>query len=232
MQADPLGLVDGASVYGYAGQNPGRYTDPTGECIGPWAIACAGAAAGAFNVAVGFYIDKYFGDDCYTLGELSYDFTIGFALGGLGRAWSAAGAGWRYGAAAGAGWRAGAAAGAAAEGAATAGATRGAAAAVASRSGNIYTGLSKHAASQAGQGIRPLNKVIEKLAESCGGNGSGCAEVQAISKLIAAEGWGALEGSFIAAARVGSKKAGDFTGKAISPCPSCSKWLTNLGIKF
>jgi RHS repeat-associated protein len=31
LQADPLGLVDGASVYGYALQNPVRYTDPRGE---------------------------------------------------------------------------------------------------------------------------------------------------------------------------------------------------------
>ncbi|QGX98610.1 hypothetical protein EI983_10105 [Roseovarius faecimaris] len=31
IQADPLGLVDGASVYGYARQNSRRYTDPTGE---------------------------------------------------------------------------------------------------------------------------------------------------------------------------------------------------------
>nr|WP_237072772.1 RHS repeat-associated core domain-containing protein [Pseudaestuariivita rosea] len=31
IQADPLGLVDGASVYGYALQNPGRYSDPRGE---------------------------------------------------------------------------------------------------------------------------------------------------------------------------------------------------------
>jgi hypothetical protein len=31
IQADPLGLVDGASVYGYALQNPGRYVDPRGE---------------------------------------------------------------------------------------------------------------------------------------------------------------------------------------------------------
>jgi RHS repeat-associated protein len=31
MQADPLGLVDGASVYGYARENPGRWVDPRGE---------------------------------------------------------------------------------------------------------------------------------------------------------------------------------------------------------
>lgn len=30
LQADPLGLVDGPSVYGYAMQNPGRYTDFNG----------------------------------------------------------------------------------------------------------------------------------------------------------------------------------------------------------
>lgn len=34
IQAGPLGLVDGASVYGYALQNPGRYTDPKGLSIG------------------------------------------------------------------------------------------------------------------------------------------------------------------------------------------------------
>jgi RHS repeat-associated protein len=31
LEADPLGLVDGASVYGYVGQNPMRWIDPTGE---------------------------------------------------------------------------------------------------------------------------------------------------------------------------------------------------------
>jgi RHS repeat-associated protein len=31
LQPDPLGLVDGASVYGYAGGNPGRWVDPRGE---------------------------------------------------------------------------------------------------------------------------------------------------------------------------------------------------------
>jgi len=45
IQADPLGLVDGASVYGYARQNPGRYTDPTGEGI-PILVAVGGAAIG------------------------------------------------------------------------------------------------------------------------------------------------------------------------------------------
>ena len=34
IQADPLGLVDGASVYGYALQSPGRWIDPRGE----WAL--------------------------------------------------------------------------------------------------------------------------------------------------------------------------------------------------
>jgi RHS repeat-associated protein len=31
IQADPLGLIDGASVYGYARQSPERYVDPRGE---------------------------------------------------------------------------------------------------------------------------------------------------------------------------------------------------------
>ncbi len=35
LQSDPLGLVDGASVYGYALQNPGRYVDPRGEASIP-----------------------------------------------------------------------------------------------------------------------------------------------------------------------------------------------------
>jgi RHS repeat-associated protein len=49
LQADPLGLVDGASVYGYAGQSPMMNMDPTGQCFGPLialAPACAGAVWG------------------------------------------------------------------------------------------------------------------------------------------------------------------------------------------
>ncbi|MEZ5886875.1 MAG: RHS repeat-associated core domain-containing protein [Paracoccaceae bacterium] len=38
IEADPLGLVDGASVYGYARQNPGRYIDPTGEYVWTWPV--------------------------------------------------------------------------------------------------------------------------------------------------------------------------------------------------
>jgi RHS repeat-associated protein len=38
LQADPLGLVDGASVYGYALLSPMMYTDPRGESI--WDDLC------------------------------------------------------------------------------------------------------------------------------------------------------------------------------------------------
>jgi RHS repeat-associated protein len=41
LQADPLGLVDGASVYGYARQSPLRWTDPTGLNPAAPAIFCA-----------------------------------------------------------------------------------------------------------------------------------------------------------------------------------------------
>ena len=50
IQADPLGLVDGASVFNYVMQNPMRYVDPRGEaaqaaigavvCTGPQAVGC------------------------------------------------------------------------------------------------------------------------------------------------------------------------------------------------
>ncbi len=38
LQADPLGLIDGASIYGYVGQNPGRYVDPRGEEKRPYSL--------------------------------------------------------------------------------------------------------------------------------------------------------------------------------------------------
>jgi uncharacterized protein RhaS with RHS repeats len=58
IQADPLGLVDGASVYGFAGQNPGRYVDPRGEeaasvggSFGAWGVVEGGKRIGAACVA-------------------------------------------------------------------------------------------------------------------------------------------------------------------------------------
>ena len=66
LQADPLGLVDGPSVYGYALQNPGRYVDPRGEgviALAPivgyiWGLitggtTAAGTGASLTGVAVG-----------------------------------------------------------------------------------------------------------------------------------------------------------------------------------
>ena len=57
IEADPLGLVDGASVYGYAGGNPGRYTDPSGEFI-PIAVVIGGAALGYIIGEVADYVES------------------------------------------------------------------------------------------------------------------------------------------------------------------------------
>ncbi len=55
MQADPFGLVDGASVYGYALQNPGRYVDPTGQAIPRY---LGRAFFGAVSGGIGPYINS------------------------------------------------------------------------------------------------------------------------------------------------------------------------------
>ncbi len=55
LQADPLGLVDGASVYGHAAQSPMMNMDPSGQCIGPAIVVCAGYAAGALIGAAALY---------------------------------------------------------------------------------------------------------------------------------------------------------------------------------
>ena len=56
IQADPLGLVDGASVYGYARQSPGRYVDPRGELIGfgPWGAVLGALGSGVIQFAMNF----------------------------------------------------------------------------------------------------------------------------------------------------------------------------------
>ena len=65
IQADPLGLVDGASVYGYALQNPGRYVDPRGECFGPYVFLLRWCIAGAIYL-VELATDYLLDEDCYT----------------------------------------------------------------------------------------------------------------------------------------------------------------------
>ena len=83
LQADPLGLVDGASVDRYAGQNSVMNSDPTGQCFGPfiaWAPACADAAWAAISVYIGWLLDP----DCYTWEEGGRDTAIGAAFGPLG----------------------------------------------------------------------------------------------------------------------------------------------------
>jgi RHS repeat-associated protein len=65
LQADPLGLVDGASVYGYVKGNPGRWIDPRGLfaqaaaggavlCSGPQAVGCV-VVAGCVVAGIGAY---------------------------------------------------------------------------------------------------------------------------------------------------------------------------------
>ena len=90
LQADPLGLIDGASVYGYAGQSPMMNMDPTGECFGSFAFlapACAAAAGAAVSVVLGWLLDP----DCYTWEEMGRDAALGAFSGGFGSAWGAAG---------------------------------------------------------------------------------------------------------------------------------------------
>lgn len=89
LQTDPLGLVDGASVYGYVGQSPMMFADPTGECFGPLGYVCAAAVGAAISVAIGWLLDP----DCYTWEEAFEDALWGAAGGaafkGAGAAWSA-----------------------------------------------------------------------------------------------------------------------------------------------
>ena len=57
IQADPLGLVDGASVYTYALQNPVRWTDPRGERGVP--STGLGGSFGIVSPPVGFGVNPH-----------------------------------------------------------------------------------------------------------------------------------------------------------------------------
>jgi hypothetical protein len=71
IEADPMGLVDGPSVYGYALQNPGRYVDPTGEFV-PILIG--------IGIGVGL---EYFTNKCATWKDLVVAGGIGAFGGGI-----------------------------------------------------------------------------------------------------------------------------------------------------
>ncbi len=245
MQADPLGLVDGASIYGYALQNPGRYTDPTGEAIPALVMAMA------YGIVIDFTIDMIWGDGCYTLEEALWAAGFG-AAGGL--AFKGIGLGWKA-------WRgakptlqtagklatrsqsaaddvlrglASQAASQAARNAASRGATEAMAAGVASRSGQIFSGLSNSAAKGAGlpqQTTNALRNAAREAARKCGGYRGSCAELDAISRMMAAEGTGSTFGAFSAAAQVGTR-GGLSTGAPRSACPSCQRVLGDLGTRF
>ncbi len=96
LQADPLGLIDGASVYGYVKQNPGRHLDPSGQCVGPLAIACAAGAGAIIGGAIYLGYHYLFDDPCetWTWSGLAAAMVDGAVFGAIG---------WRYGGAAGAG---------------------------------------------------------------------------------------------------------------------------------
>jgi RHS repeat-associated protein len=82
IQADPLGLVDGASVYGYARQNPLLYTDPTGQCPICVAVLWGAVYGSGTSVGLGWLLDLAVGDGCYTWEELGHDALLGALFGG------------------------------------------------------------------------------------------------------------------------------------------------------
>lgn len=78
IQADPLGLIDGASVYGYALGNPIRWTDPTGEFV-PFVALVGGLILGrAIEVATEYVEEQYCmcGSDEEIFSDLPLSWTI------------------------------------------------------------------------------------------------------------------------------------------------------------
>ncbi|WGH77994.1 RHS repeat-associated core domain-containing protein [Jannaschia ovalis] len=94
IQADPLGLVDGASVYGYALQSPMRSTDPTGEFIP--LLLLGYSVYSAINAAAEAYDEFCYSDDGLIGAETAW-LLLDVAPGGLGRAAKLGVRGMRFG---------------------------------------------------------------------------------------------------------------------------------------
>ena len=85
LQADPLGLVAGASLYGYALENPLVFTDPTGEC--PWCVIAAAAAISAgLDLLLQLWMNNW-NIYCVNWGQVGISGAIGAFTGGWGNAW-------------------------------------------------------------------------------------------------------------------------------------------------
>ena len=74
IQADPLGLVDGPSIYNYALQNPGRYVDPRGEQVTIICRPLAGLGALTHMRHCAIVVETE-GDACIAAG--TYQFSLG-----------------------------------------------------------------------------------------------------------------------------------------------------------
>ena len=80
--ADPLGLIDGASIYGYAIQNPPSFIDPTGEALPIIAIA---AVIGAVAAALDVYHEACQTEDGLTYEEMAFGIMLNRLTLGLGK---------------------------------------------------------------------------------------------------------------------------------------------------
>jgi uncharacterized protein RhaS with RHS repeats len=88
LEADPLGLVDGASVYGYARQSPGVYTDVTGQCPFCAAIVLGAAVGAGIDILAQLYTnDGQF--NCVDWSEVAKEAAWGAAFGVAGEAYNA-----------------------------------------------------------------------------------------------------------------------------------------------